>query len=136
MKMKSNTNMKGDTSFAEIQAKKSDTLNILFHELESVCGERQAQDIINVVRLAERGETVIDCLPVMAVGETLAFVRGEVRKAIQQVRSYQTIESVIDFDATRARQRLDRMVAIYWMVMPAYYTLYDRFMTAMKTSKF
>lgn len=136
MKMKSNTNMKGNTPFAEIQTKKTEALNILFHELEGICGESQAQDIINSVRLAQRGETVIDCLPVMALGEALGFVRGEVRKATAQVRSYQTIESVVDLDIIHAKQRLDHMVTLYWLVMPAYYTLYRRFMTAMQASTF
>ena len=125
-----NTNVKGDTTFAEMQAKQDETLNSLFDMLKPVCGDAQANQIINTIRLGQRGETIVDCLPLMAVGEAMAMMRGEVRKTINQVRSYNTIEPVIELDHARACQNCEMTMATYFMVQKAYYTLYKRFMTA------
>jgi len=130
MKRNSNTNIKGDMSFAEAQAQKDANLNSLYNMLVPVCGHAQADQIIDTIRLGQRGETIVDCLPLMAVGETMAMMRNEVRKAIKQTRSYRTIESVVELDKARACQNCENMIAIYFMVQKAYYTLYKRFMIA------
>ena len=130
MKRHSNTNIKGYMSFAEAQAQKDEALNELNDMLVPVCGHAQANQIIDTIRLGQRGETIVDCLPLMAVGETMAMMRGEVRKAIKQTRSYKTIESVVELDRGRTCQNCENMIAIYFMVQQAYYTLYKRFMIA------
>lgn len=130
IRKKSNTNVKGDMSFAEIQAKRDACLNDLYDILMPVCGDRQACQILDTIRLGQRGETMVDCLPLMAVGEAMVMMRGEVRTAIQKVRSYKTVESVIELDKARACQHCEDMIAVYWMVQKSYYTLYRRFMAA------
>ena len=128
MKRNSNTNIKGDMSFAQAQAQKDAHLNNLHNMLVPVCGQAQANQIIDTIRLGQRGETIVDCLPLMAVGETMAMMRNEVRQSIKKVRSYKTVEAVIELDQARDQQDCQEMIAIYWMVQKAYYTLYKRFM--------
>jgi len=128
MQQKSNTNVKGDMSFAEMKDQRDETLNQLNDILVPVCGEKQTAQILNTIRLGLRGETVVDCLPLTALGETCALIRGEARKAIKNVRSYDTIESVVELEQVRAYQHCNTMITVYWMVQKAYYTLYKRFM--------
>ena len=130
MKRNSNTNIKGDMSFAQAQAQKDAHLNNLHNMLVPVCGQAQANQIIDTIRLGQRGETIVDCLPLMAVGETMAMMRNEVRQSIKKVRSYKAVETVIELDKARDQQNCQEMIAIYWMVQKAYYTLYKRFMIA------
>lgn len=130
MKRNSNTNIKGDMSFAQVQAQKDAHLNSLHNMLVPVCGQAQADQIVDTIRLGQRGETIVDCLPLMAVGETMAMMRNEVHQSIRKVRSYKTVEAVIELEQARDQQNCQEMIAIYWMVQKAYYTLYKRFMIA------
>lgn len=125
---KSNTNIKGDTSFAEIQAKRDETLNHLFEVVLKASDHKQAQQIVDIVKLGLRGHETVDAMPIMAVGDVMAYMRIQVRNAIKQVRSYKTIESVVELDYARACQNCEDMIAVYMMVQKAYYTLYNRFM--------
>ena len=128
MYQKSNTNIQGDTSFAEIQAKRDETLNHLYEAVLAASDHKQAQQIVDIVKLGIRGDEFIDAMPIMAIGDVMAYMRNEVRKSIKQVRSYKIVESVIELDKARTYQNYENMVAVYLMVNKAYYTLYNRFM--------
>jgi hypothetical protein len=129
MNKNSNTNIQGDMSFAEIQAKHDETLNHLYNVTLAASDHKQAQQIVDIVKLGLRGNTFVDAMPIMAIGDVMAYMRGQVRDAIQQVRSYNMIESVIELDKARADQNCENMLAAYLMVNKAYYTLYKRFMS-------
>jgi hypothetical protein len=126
---KSNTNIKGDMSFAEIQAKRDETLNHLYEVVLKASDHKQAQQIVDIVKLGLRSNQTVDAMPIMAVGDVMAYMRIQARDAIKQVRSYKTVESVIELDKARACQNCEDMIAVYMMVQKAYYTLYNRFMS-------
>lgn len=130
MRQKSNMNVKGDMSFAQAQVQRDETLNHLYDILLPICGNTQARQILDTIRLGLRGETIVDCLPLVALGETLSMMRHEVRQAIKKVRSFSTIESVVALDQARANQECENIMAVYWMVQKSYYALYKRFMAA------
>jgi hypothetical protein len=131
MGMAGNNNTINNDYFTDYQEKKSEALNTLFHELEGVCGDRQAQQIIDTVRKADKGETITDVLPLCALGETLQFVRNEVKKSLKTVKQSRMQGNVVALDAERAKQRMDQMMPVYWMVMHAFYAHYKNFMNAM-----
>jgi SAM-dependent MidA family methyltransferase len=126
MYQKSNTNVEGDTSFAEMQTKRDETLNHLYEAVLKASDHKQAQQIVDIVTLGIRGNEFVDAMPIMAVGDVMAYMRNEVRKSIKQVRSYKTVESVIELDKARTYQNYENMVAVYLTVNKAYYTLYTR----------
>lgn len=128
MQLKSNMNVKGDLSFAEMQAKRDETLNHLYDTIIKVSDHEQSQRIVNIVKTGIRGNEFVDAMPIMAIGDVMAYMRDQVRKSIKEVRSYDSIESVVDLDRARACQHCNNMIAVYWMVQKAYYTLYKRFM--------
>jgi SAM-dependent MidA family methyltransferase len=128
MYQKSNTNVKDDMSFAEMQDKRAETLNHLYEEVLKASDHKQAQQIVDIVKLGIRGNEFVDAMPIMAIGDVMAYMRNEVRKAIKQVRSYKAVETVIELDKARTYQNYENMVAVYLMVNKAYYTLYNRFM--------
>jgi len=125
---KSNTNIKGDMSFAEMQVKRDETLNHLYEVTLKASDHKQAQQIVDIVKLGLRSNEFVDAMPIMAVGDVMAYMRIQVRDAVKQVRSYKTIESVVELDHARACQNCEDMIAVYMMVQKAYYTLYNRFM--------
>lgn len=136
MKSNSNTNVKGDTSFAEMQAKRDKTLNHLYDVVLTASDAKQAQTIVNIVKLGLRGNEFVDAMPIMAVGDVMAYVRDQVRTAINEVKSYKTVEPIIELDKVHAEQHCANMIAVYLMVNKAYYTLYRRFMEKMKQPAF
>jgi len=128
MQQKSNGNVKGDMSFAEMQAQRDETLNHLYDTVVKVSDHKQAERIIDIVKIGIRGNEFVDAMPIMAIGDVMAYMREQVRKSIKEVRSYDTIETVVELDQARASQECENMIAAYWMVQKAYYTLYKRFM--------
>jgi hypothetical protein len=125
-----NNNMRGTSVLVIMQEQKAQALNTLFHELEAVCGDRQAQQIINTVSKANNDETITDVMPLCALGETLQFVRNEVKTALKTVKTCRSKDNIVDFDVERSKQRLDQMLPVYWMVMHAFYSHYTNFMKA------
>ena len=132
LRAKSNTNIQGDMSFAEMQAKRDETLNHLYDVALAASDHKQAQQIVDIVKLGLRSNEFVDAMPIMAIGDVMAHMRGQVREAIKQVRSYKTIESVVELDKARACQNCENMIAVYFMVHKAYYTLYKRFMATVE----
>ncbi len=128
MKQSSNTNIHGDMSFAEMQAKRDEILDNLYNTILPVSNHAQSQQIVDIMKLGLRGNEFVDAMPIMALGDVMAYMRQQVRQAIKQVRSYDTVETVIELDQARAYQHYEDMVAVYFMVNKAYYTLYKRFM--------
>jgi|GEM_PF-3190116 len=134
MKKNSNTNIQGDMSFAEIQAKRDETLDHLYNVALAASDHKQAQQIVDIVKLGLRGSEFVDAMPIMAIGDVMAHMRIQVRDAIKQVRSYKAVEPIIELDKARAEQNCENMVAVYFMVNKAYYTLYNRFMAQVTKS--
>jgi ribosomal protein S17E len=125
-----NNNVSGLNTLALKKAEKSKALNTLFHELEAICGDRQAQQIIDTVRKANSDEASADVMPLCALGETLQFVRNEVKASLKAVKKNRFEGNIVDLDSERNKQRLEQMMPVYWMVMHAFYSHYNKFMKA------
>ena len=91
LRAKSNTNVKGDMSFAQMQATREETLNHLYDVALAASDHKQAQQIVDIVKLGLRGNEFVDAMPIMAIGDVMAHMRGQVREAIKLVRSFKTI---------------------------------------------
>ncbi len=130
MRQSCNNNEMGDNSFAEMQAKRDETLSHLYDIVLKASNAGQAQQIVDIVKLGLRGNTFVDAMPIMAVGDVMAYVRNIAFESIKDVRtnrSDKTDGAAIDLDQARAEQHCEDMVNVYWAVQKAYYTLYKRF---------
>ena len=92
-------------------------------ELTAICGARQAETIMAAV--ISPGKDV-DCLTVCAMGETLQYIRKEIRQAVRTIKQAEAQTSVVSLDAERAKIRMDDLMVMYWLTMKSFYAHYNR----------
>lgn len=130
MRQSCNNNVMGDNSFAMIQAKRDETLSHLYDIVLKASDAEQAQQIVDIVKLGLRGNTFVDAMPIIAVGDVMAYVRHLAFEAIKNARanrSSKVVDTAIDLEQARIEQNCTDMVNVYWAVQKAYYTLNKRF---------
>jgi hypothetical protein len=139
MRQSSNNNVMGDTSFAEMQAKREETFKHLYDVVLAASNIEQAQRLTDIVKLALRDSKLVDDCSAMAMGDVMGYARYKAREAIKDVRKARAgdpVDPAIDLDLARAEQHCEDMLNVYWMVKEAFYTSYKRIMAEYKTTTF